>query len=985
MKVWEVFAVFLIAFFAASQCHSQNITGIPNIINFSKDAYNAGTQNWDIAQDKNRFIYFANNEGLLRFDGTFWKLYPFQNELIVRCISIAKDNRIYAGGQNDFGYFAPDKNGRLLFTSLKSLLAGADLSFDFIGDIVPFGDDIFFRGTDKIFQYNLKTVKVHRNDNGWLFLGSHQDRLIAQDGKNKLLEFAGTEWKPFLKEPVSPVNFLVTSIIPFGTDSSLITTRQGKAYILANDNVTDFKFKGDTFFNKLILSAVTVGEGVAAIGTDLGGCYFVNKKGEVIQNISRKDGLQNNTIISIFRDKRKNLWLGLDNGIDFIAINDAIKHVYPEKLNEGVGYSSIIYKNELYIGTSYGLFKTSLSSARGEKYTNNLFTFVPNSTGSVWSLTEIDGNLLMANHVGAFVIKKDSAVPINTHTGYWNFLPLKKNKLSTVIIAGSYKGIELYEYKNNSFYNLGNLPDFNTAPRSMAIDNNNSVWVGTSFNGVYKINLDKELKPVYKKYTEKKGLPSLFKNRIFKIKDKIISATKKGIYQYNPDKDLFEPSPYYNNFFKEKDIRLLKEDDEGNIWFIEAKKVGFLDYSDKKKRLLYFPELDGKIVSRNSLEFIYPYNRNNVFIGSEKGFYLINLEDYKKNNSVTQVKITSVEASGSKDSLLFVGYYADVSQINSKLKTEIPKINSTLNSFHFEFSSPFYGYQPSVLYSFRLEGFDKRWSSWIKNTQKDYTNLPPGTFTFKVKAKTNLGEESTIDSYTFTILPPWYKTWWAWTVYGFLLLGLAYLVYKKQQKLLLKQKRKYEEEQKRLQYLHKLELENSEKEIIALRNEKLKAEIEGKNSELASIAMHLVHKGEILSKIKDELVRLKKAPDTEGTSENLKKLIKALNEEDKMDKEWKQFAAHFDNVQSDFTKALKNAYPNLTQNEIKLCTYLQMNLSSKEIAQLLNISVRGVEISRYRLRKKLQIPTETNLSEFFLKFSSSANTRYLKKEDGVQN
>lgn len=968
MKACKVFLVIIFYFFAASHCHSQNITGIPIIINFPKDAYNGGTQNWDIVQDKNGIVYFANNEGLLRFDGTFWKLYPFQNKLIVKCISTAKDNRIYAGGQNDFGYFAPDKNGRLLFTSLKSLLAEADLSFDFIWDIVPFGDDIFFRGRDKVFQYNHKTVKVHKNDNGWLFLGSHQDKLIAQDGKNKLLEFTGTEWKPFLKEAISPLNFLVTSIIPFGTDSSLITTRKGKAYILAHDKVTDFKFKGDTLSNKLILSAATINEDLVVIGTDLGGCYFVNKKGEVIQNISRKDGLQNNTIISIFRDKRKNLWLGLDNGIDFIAINNAIKHVYPEKLNEGVGYSSIIYKNELYIGTSYGLFKTSLSSASDEKYTNNLFTFVPNSTGSVWSLTEIDGNLLMANHVGAFVIKKDSAVPINTHTGYWNFLPLKKNKLSTVIIAGSYKGIELYEYKNNSFYNLGNLPGFNTAPRSMVIDNNNSVWVGTSFNGVYKIELDKELKPIYKKYTEKNGLPSLFKNRIFKIKDKIISATEKGIYQYNPDKDLFEPSPYYNNFFKEKDIRLLKEDDEGNIWFIEAKNVGFLDYSDKKKRLLYFPELDGKIVSGNFLEFIYPYNRYNIFVGSEKGFYQINREDYKKNNKVTQVKIISVGVIGPADSLLFDGYYANVNEISFQSKNAILKINSSENSFHFEYSSPSYSYQSSIQYSVMLQGFDRQWSSWTRNTQKDYTNLPPGTFTFKVKAKTNLGEESTVDSYTFTILPPWYKTWWAYTLYSILFVALIYLLYNEQKKLFLKQQRKHEEEQRRLQYLYKLELENSEKEIIALRNEKLKTELEGKKSELASVAMHMVHKGEILSKVKDELVRLKNVSDADDSSDNFKKLIKALKEEDKMDEEWKQFATHFDNIHSDFTKVLKNAYPNLTQNEIKLCTYLHMNLSSKEISQLLNISVRGVEVSRYRLRKKLQIPTEINLNEYFKYF-----------------
>ncbi|MGI8635523.1 MAG: two-component regulator propeller domain-containing protein, partial [Segetibacter sp.] len=298
----------------SSSCLSQNIEGIPNIINFSKYSYNAGTQNRSIVQDNNGFIYFANYEGLLRFDGTFWKLYPFPNNLIVRSIAVAKDNRIYAAAQNDFGYFSPDKNGTLKFTSLKNFLSEADASFDYIGDVVPFGDDIFFRTADKLFQYNHKSVIVYQNDHNWLYLGTHQHDLIAEDGKNQLLKFTGAEWIPFLKNAATPENFLITSIIHFGKDSSLITTRKGKVYILANDTISDFKFAANQLSGKLLLCATTVSEDLIAIGTDLGGCYFIKKKGQVVQNISRKDGLQNNTVISVFLDKRKNLWLGLDNG-----------------------------------------------------------------------------------------------------------------------------------------------------------------------------------------------------------------------------------------------------------------------------------------------------------------------------------------------------------------------------------------------------------------------------------------------------------------------------------------------------------------------------------------------------------------------------------------------------------------------------------------------------------------------------------------------
>ena len=166
-------------------------------------------------------------------------------------------------------------------------------------------------------------------------------------------------------------------------------------------------------------------------------------------------------------------------------------------------------------------------------------------------------------------------------------------------------------------------------------------------------------------------------------------------------------------------------------------------------------------------------------------------------------------------------------------------------------------------------------------------------------------------------------------------------------------------------------MEKTEKEIIKLKNEKLESEIQHKNKELASSAMHLVQKGELIGKIKEEILRLKKTSASEKLVEDLKKLIKILGEEEKLDDDWEHFAMHFDKVHSDFLIAMKEHYPALTANELKLCAYLRMNLSSKEIAQLMNISVRGVEISRYRLRKKLGIPTETNLFNFLLNFHSA--------------
>ena len=967
----KIIAIFFLLFNTLDS-FCQNTIGIPDIVNYTKEIYNGGTQNRGIAQDKNGIMYFASYDGLMTFDGSYWKTYPLPNKTIVRSVAIGKDNKIYAGGQNDFGYFSPDKNGRLTYTSLKILLSEKNSSFSDIWDIVPFGEDIFFRTKEKIFQFNNKSITVYPAPAEWEFLGLSNNQLITQDLKNGLLEFRNGVWVPFIKESALPPDFLLTCIFPVSKDSSFIATMTTGFFILSNNKISRFTISGlNPFLKERILTCTPVNKDWIAVGTNLDGCYIINKKGEVIQNLSRKEGLQINNVLDLFLDKDNNLWLGLDNGIDFIAYNNAIKHIYPEKLNEGEGYISLVFNNELYVGTSNGLYEVPISDKPDLSFVNGEFQSIPNTKGSAWALAEMNGLLLLGHHDGVFQIKNNMAIPINKRTGYRTFLPFSNVLPSSLILAGDDIGLDFLQYENNHFISKGNLPGFNELAWFVAIDNNNNIWVAHPYRGVYKIDVSDVNHPKTNFYTNKNGLPSTIKNQLFKIRNRIVICTEKGIYEYNPATDAFELSPYFKTFFGERNIRYLKEDAIGNIWFVEEKNLGVIDFSGPKPETIYFPELNGKMVS--GIEHVNPYNQSNVFVGAEKGFYLINYEQYKKNHNQIQVQISSVKAFGKTDSLLFGGYFGEVNQVLDQPMEAIPRVASNWNSLHFEYSSPFNGHQRSVEYSYFLKGFDKDWSAWAKKTEKDYTNLPPGNYVFQVKAKNNLISESAVRSYYFSVLPSWYQTYWAYFIYVLLFAVIVYLVYRWQKMIFIRQQKKHEEEQKRLQYLHQLELEKSENEIIKLKNEKLQSEIEHKNTELASVAMHLVQKGELLANVKEEMGRLKKATNGEKPPEDFKKIIRILDEENKMDKDWDHFAIHFDKVHSDFLRTLKAKYPNLSAHELKLCAYLVMNLSSKEIAQLMNISVRGVEISRYRLRKKFRLPTETNLFDFLLKFSSSSN------------
>ncbi|MBB1286759.1 transcriptional regulator [Flavisolibacter sp. BT320] len=953
---------FLLLLTAQYYSFGQNTIGLPAILNYKKLVYGGGTQNWKITQDAKGILYFANNEGLLSFDGTFWKLYPLPNKTIVRSTGIDKEGRIYVGGQDEIGYFAPDKNGNLSFTSLKGRLPQAHRTFEDIWDIVCVGDDVFFRSSTKIFHLRQNQMRVHPSSTQWLFLGGNKAFLLAQDAQKGLLRFTAGSWQPFLQEKALPTDFQATSALAIGADSLLLTTGKHGLYLVTSGDIQPFLLKGAAFSQTQYFSSlIRVNEKTFALGTYTNGCYIVDKEGTVIQNFSRQTGLQNNNIRSLYCDQNRNIWLGLDNGIDFIAYDNAVKHINPASLTNGSGYASAFLNNHLYLGLSDGLFQLQLPRLKDISYADNDFSPVTGAEGQIWGLSTLNNKLLVNTHDGLYQLEAQQIRPVMKGTGFWTVQSQAGTAGNLLAVAGKYTGIQLLQVTDNIITARQAIPGFNESARFVTVDNNNTVWTSHPYRGVYKIEGIESTLPTVRLYTHQNGLPSSLNNHVYRVKNKIVIATSKGIYIYNRAKDVFEPAPEFQQLFGEKSIRYLKEDTQGNIWFIHDKNLGVVDFAALKPQLLYFPELKDKMVS--GFEHINPINECNILVGAENGFYHINYEKYRQHGGSLNVYIRSVQALGQTDSLLYGGY-------SPQGDMATPRIPFHTNSFQIQYAAPFYEQQANISYSYYLEGFDKGWSDWTKKAEKDYTNLPAGSYTFHVKARSNLGNESVADSYSFVVLPPWYQTGFAYFVYGVMAVSLAFLLYKRHRKQLLQQQLKHQKEQQHLQYLHQLEIEKSEKEIVKLKNDKLESQIEFKNSELASTAMHLVKKGELLTRIKDELQHLDKAQVNEAELHSLKKIIRIISEEEKNNEDWEQFARHFNQVHDNFLILLKERYPNLTAHELKLCAYLRMNLSTKEIAQLVNISVRGVEISRYRLRKKLGIATEVNLYQFFLGLTS---------------
>lgn len=944
----------------------QNTIGFPDIINYSKQTYNAGLQNWDMKQDKNGIIYAANNEGLLSFDGKYWSSYPLPNKTIVRSVEIGADNRIYVGGQDELGYFAPSKSGRLEYHSLTSFIPAKDKSFGDVWDIVAYKKDIFFRTPYKIFQFTNQTIATSYAPFEWSYLGVCNNRLYAYDQKTGLMSFDNNVWSPLTIKNELPYNDPVTAVIPVNNDTAVITTLKHGVYLFSKEQITKIQSPNSALFeSERIYAATAVNKEWIALATNNGGVYIIDLQENIIQHFSRTEGLQNNNVLSILLDNQQNLWLGLDNGIDFIAYNSAIKHIIP-LLQDESGYAALIHNDRLYTGTSNGLYSVMLQPVKDLSFSKGSFLSVAGTKGQTWNLSEINNQVLLGHHEGAFIIKDNTATQISSHPGFWNFTPLSSTFPAAQMLAGNYTGLMYFDFRNQQFSQTKEIPGFTESSRFVAIDQQDNIWVSHPYHGVFRITKKADSSYTVKTYADNEGLPSALNKHVYKIKNEVVVASEKGVFIYNTQKDHFEASEFYKKLLGDQSIRYLKEDKSGNIWFIHEKKLGVIDLSGKEPAVIYLPELNNKMLS--GFELIYAVDDNNVFLGGEKGFYHINYEKYKKTLPNLKVQVRAVRIINNKDSLLFGGYFKEVNEQQIQDEKNIPSIAYSWKVIHLEFTSSLFGYQKNLEYSYRLKGFDPSWSDWTNRTEKEYTSLPPGNYTFEVKVRNNLGNESPVSTYSFNVLPPWYQTTLAKIIYLLLFGAVLFALYRWQRKKFLLQQQKHEEEQQKLLYIHGLEINKSESELVALRNEKLEAEINYKNSELASSAMHLVKKGELLTNIKTELTQMMKRLNNEQAISELKKMIKSLSEDDNIDKEWENFTKHFDKVHSDFVVRLKEKHPAITGNELKLCAYLRMNLSTKEIAQLMNISVRGVEIGRYRLRKKLGIGSEVNLFDYLIKF-----------------
>ncbi|WP_240408998.1 helix-turn-helix and ligand-binding sensor domain-containing protein [Flavobacterium psychrotrophum] len=928
----KITLIFIIFSFLTS--FSQDL---PPILKYTAGNYAAGNQNWMISQDNNGYLYFANNEGLLEYNGTSWSLYPTPNETIMRSVKVI-GNRIYCGFYMDFGYWSRKTDGTLAYTSLTKKIRNKIIDDEQFWNIAQYDRWIIFQSLSRIFIYDTKTsnFNIIHSDTGMNKVFTANNTILYQAIGSGLFEIENGQSRLVSDAPILSKSKIVNI---YGRDDSyLIITQYDGFYELKNGVLTRWNIAADADLNtSSIYSSQLLSDGSFALGTVSNGIFIITQQGNVKYHITQNKGLSNNTALSMYEDEDNNLWLGLDNGINCINMQSVVHNYADDTGFLGTVYTSLLHNELLYIGTNQGLFCKPYNSSAD-------FKFIPGTKGQVWSLFLYDDTLFCGHDYGTYVVKGTLALPIFTGIGTWKFEPHPTNK--NLIIQGNYQGLSILEKTATGWKYRNKIAGFDNSSRFFAVRRTNEIYVSHEYKGIYRVVIDPGFTTTKKVITYKE--PSKGKNvSLVTFNNKVYYASKEGIFMLNDKTKQFEMQGQLSKIFNNDEYTSGKliPDSANRLWFFTKNYINYLSSgklnTDLKHNIIPIPSsLTNSMLGYENITQISP---SVYLIGTTDGYYTINLHDisFKK----YRVFITNITANAQNKNPFNVTVSGEGS------------LDYSDNNLTFNYTLPEYNKYVNSEFQYLLEGVQDDWSEWSGRSTVSFKNLPAGEYTFKVRAKAGNSLSTNTANYTFTILKPWYATNLAITIYLILAIIAAFLINRAYKNYYQQQHEKLIEENNRL--LEIKELEN-EQELMRVKNDQLQQEFENKNRELAVSTMNLIKKNELLSTIKDDLKKT-----TEG-DKSFKSVITTINKNINEDDTWDMFKEAFNNADKDFLKKIKKAHPALTPNDLRLCAYLRLNLSSKEIAPLLNISVRSVEIKRYRLRKKMDLLHELSLVEYIL-------------------
>jgi ligand-binding sensor domain-containing protein/DNA-binding CsgD family transcriptional regulator len=914
----------------------------PIIHHYTPKNYEAGTQNWDIVQQSNGWMYIANNYGLLETDGCGWNLYGINNSSALRSVTLDDEGNIYVGGTDEFGVFLADGLGGLKYENLSIHVPASYRHFGEVWRLQVAKEKLYIQTRHYIFIYK-KGEGVEVIDPGaiiyeslvWegnLYVATSRDLYVQSGGRLHALR--GAE---------SLHNIVVCGLFPYGKEGMMIATDFHGLFLYDGKSVKPFRTDADEYIKENQLYTLTLNEQKLALGTVQGGVVLADLDGKNCQYITRENGLQNNTILSLLFDQKGNIWMGLDNGIDVAETSNPILFYRDKYVDYGAGYTSYEYNGGLYIGTNQGLYFQ-------DNPKNNL-KFVAGSNGQVWSVCNVGSTLFCCHNRGLFVVDNMRLKPLDCSDGVWKVTPLS----DSTAIVGTYIGF-YYLYREGRQWQLQYLDGFSETALYHVIDAKDNIWILTS-RGIERCIVDIANRKVYPELIIEQ--PSA--QRVYSLTEwnNLVYITSDDYYALVNENGDFCPNTALDVLPCGKRYLNVCEDIHKNVWYIYDNRVAMREYdatnhSYKSERVVYY----SSSLLIGGFSNLTPSMSGGVLIGGVDGFYRMQHSNTQlnTNNTIYIRKISSLT-----DAPVII--YGEPND-NSVEEITIP---SSYRALHVEFSGAnAIGDKP--LFRTRLYPVEEAFTPWQSLSYRDFIALPlGGDFRLDIEMLSTENGNVISRSIPINLQYPFYFTWWAKGLYVLLgilfLLLLSWKIYRNVQrsKMMLEEKKNKEISQQQMR-------------ILQLENEKAQFDLRNKSQELSNILLSEANRKEWNEDVLNEMRRIieclnnDRIAEAKGKLQHLQNRI-ARNGEKSIN--WKRFEENFDIVNNQFITRLTKFYPWMSKQERRLCVYIHMGLSSKEIAPLLNLSTRGVEMMRYRIRSKMDVDSAISLKQHFLNIQQS--------------
>lgn len=930
----------------SSLSRGSSIPFSPIVRSYSVSNYNAGIQNWSVAQDERGIMYIGNNKGLLEFDGNRWKLHELPTKNIVRTVYIGEDGKIFVGSFEEFGYFERDSLDSLVYHSLKDEVKDFRFQNDEIWSIVPVQDEIVFQSFGSLFIYDGHTVRGIRTKSLPLNLFQVGDTFYSQLINEGLSIFINDGFEHLIDRKLLGDSDVMAGLSY--DDGALLLTRNSGGFIYQHGKVVKWHTECDAELEKYTVNrAVMTKDSCYIIGTISNGVYAIDKKGRLLWKENTDSRLQNNTVLGLYCDADNNVWVALDEGIAYILNNSLVYYYEPPYRKIGMIYDVLVKEDEAYVASNQGVYR--MKSGKLE--------LVPGLEEQAWYVKEWGNQILCGHNKGTFQISGLQASLISDVRGAMCMREIY-HEGRPLLLQGTYTFLNLYKENASGVWSfLNSLGGFTHMVRGIEMDHRGNIWVKHLRKGLFRLRISPDLKRVedLKMYMElgdvKDGNFSLFK-----INGRVVFSNGKAFYTYEDMTDSIIPYEVMNEQLPElKGINDVSHAGGHMYWFVSG-RMAYLVKCEMNvfqiEHRIPFSLFEGLSIEERAAM---------VYDKGSKSSYLC------LNNAIARIDADSslLYKSSVKRSLWVSGITVEAEWTGKKKQLSVQeenKIEAEFSTVCFSLCYPVYNnYTYKVRY--KLEGLNDQWVDNERSLEKKYTRLPFGSYVFKAEVYDG-NQILASTTLPFVILRPWYLSYWAISGYVLagliLLLLLQYIVYQS-----VKKKKDRVIEQQRI--AHQAEIEQQEKKIIELEKEQLEADLRFKSKELSGVVMTNIAHQEFLNSLKEEIQQQKLSG--QYTRKNLDKLLALVNNNIVSDEEsWNMFQANFDRIHENFFRNLKQQYPDLTSGDLRFCALLRLNLPTKEIAKLLNISIRGVDAARYRLRKKFNLPQEDSLTDFMINF-----------------